>query len=352
MCTNEVFVGLPFIILGIGLDDAFILMGSFGRTDHTKDPEDRIAAAIDDIGLSVVLTTSTSALAFGLGCISSIPAVFCLCYYTFPTIIIVLIYQLTFFVACIVLDERRIAAGRRDCCVWIREEDLIQPDRSSLPEGPGAHVSDRFMVWYSDKLLKPWIKALVVLVFIVLASLSAWSASRLTQSFKFTEVIPEDSYVTDYFEAADEHSTRNGLTVGVYFRFVDQSDSTIQQQMYDYVNDLVAMKSVTKQPDFFWLRDFATFVNETGATKRLTFPLQVAAFLTNPFYHDLYNDDFVFDEHGNVIESRTFMEMTVDFEDVSQQIDTLKEQRAVTEAQPVNQGRDRLAFFTYERQYK
>ena len=53
MCTNSVFAGLPFII-GIGLDDAFIIMGSFGRTDPTKDPEDRIAAATDDIGLSVV----------------------------------------------------------------------------------------------------------------------------------------------------------------------------------------------------------------------------------------------------------------------------------------------------------
>jgi Niemann-Pick C1 protein len=80
---------LPFVIFGIGLDDAYILHGSYTRTTRSKDAVERIHDTIEDIGASIALTTITSTLAFGLGCISSIPAVFWLCLYAFPTIVLV-----------------------------------------------------------------------------------------------------------------------------------------------------------------------------------------------------------------------------------------------------------------------
>lgn len=110
---------LPFLMFGIGLDDSFILFGSYIRTDPDKDVVMRIEETIQDVGLSITLTTLTSATAFALGTMSSIPAVFWLCLYSCPTILLVFVYQLTFFVAVIALDERRIAANRRDICICI-----------------------------------------------------------------------------------------------------------------------------------------------------------------------------------------------------------------------------------------
>jgi Niemann-Pick C1 protein len=110
---------LPFVIFGVDLDDAFIISGSYDRTDPKKEPEDRIHDTIEDIGISITLTTITSALAFGLGALSSIKPVYWMGYYAFPTILFVYIYQITFFVACIVLDERRVQQKRRDCCTCI-----------------------------------------------------------------------------------------------------------------------------------------------------------------------------------------------------------------------------------------
>lgn len=70
---------LPFIILGIGLDDAFIITNEFFRTDSQKDVVERIHETIAETGLSILLTTVTSSVAFGLGCITTIPAVRWLC---------------------------------------------------------------------------------------------------------------------------------------------------------------------------------------------------------------------------------------------------------------------------------
>ena len=72
---------MPFLMFGIGLDDSFILYGSYNRTDPRLDPIKRIEQTIDDVGLSISLTTLTSTLAFFMGVFSNIPAVSWVCWY-------------------------------------------------------------------------------------------------------------------------------------------------------------------------------------------------------------------------------------------------------------------------------
>jgi hypothetical protein len=159
--------------------------------------------------------------------------------------------------------------------------------------------------------------------------------------------------VTDFTEATDDYSDKSGLNPGVYFRWVDQSDKEIQRQMHAFVDDLVAMETVKYEPDNFWLRDFETFVSETEGAADLEFVDQVDLFLSDPVMFGLYNDDIVRDPRGNVIESRCFISMdNIDYEDVNQQIDAYEEQQGVTEAQPINDGKDDFPFFSYDGIYK
>ena len=74
---------------------------------------------MEAVGPSIILTTITTSVAFMLGTTSTILPIRWLCLYAFPTIIIDFFYQITFFVALLVLDERRIQENRRDCCVCI-----------------------------------------------------------------------------------------------------------------------------------------------------------------------------------------------------------------------------------------
>lgn len=89
---------LPFIILGVGLDDTFIISGAYFRRlfeeshnepangdDIEKDENeiitDRIGAVMEEVGLSIFLTTFTTTFAFVLGCMSTVPGVqwVCMC---------------------------------------------------------------------------------------------------------------------------------------------------------------------------------------------------------------------------------------------------------------------------------
>jgi hypothetical protein len=123
--------------------------------------------------------------------------------------------------------------------------------------------------------------------------------------------------------------------------------------MEKYVTDLVAMESIKEQPDFFWLRDFHEYVNQTKGADDLPFFLQVELFLSEPVFFDLYHDDVIRDDFGSIVTSRTYAIMNnVDYKKVNQQIDALKEQLDVTKAQPINQESDDFSFFTFDKFYK
>jgi Niemann-Pick C1 protein len=348
---------LPFVLFGVGLDDAFIICGGYDRTDPTKESEDRIHATIKDIGISITISTITSTLAFGIGCISSIPVIYWLCLYAFPTILLVYFYQVTFFIAWIVLDDRRIKQKHRDCCwcISVGETAAVseQEDQGEARRDPKdqTSVTERFMLKYAEHLLRPWVKVTVVLAFTALLCAGAISASKLTQSFSFTEVLPDGSYLTDFFDALDDYTDRSSISPQVYFRNVDQSDKNIQEQMESYINDLVFMvDAILEPPGFFWLRDFKVFVNNSDdSLAQLDFYDQVQAFLTDPVYSDLYRDDIVTDRDGTITASRCRIDMdNIDLEEIKQQIDALEAQRKVTKAQPINQGQKDWAFFTFD----
>ena len=335
-------------------------MGEYNRTDPSKKPEDRIHDTIEQTGSSLFLTTLTSSLSFALGIFSAVPAARWLCCYAFPTLIIDFLYQITFFVALIVLDERRIQANRREClrcCICTREDDgedgernLGGSERDPRGNAPSALV-DGLMERFGETLCHPLSKLVVLVSFLGLFVTCEWSASELTQEFRFTEMVPGDSYVLDFMDTVTNYAGRNGLRPKVYFRGVDQSNPDIQQQMLDYVEELTTIDAITNPPTRFWLKDFELFVRNSENTTdyvNATFREQIGLFLDDPVYGKMYKGGFVLDSGGNVVSSRTEVKLDqVNQLVVTDQIGALRDQRAVGARQPVNQGRNEWAFFTF-----
>merc|ERR1712157_465394 len=101
----------------------------------------------------------------------------------------------------------------------------------------------------------------------------------------------------DWLDATEEYSV--GViptTIGVYFRYVDQSESDIQDQMINFVTELEDIQAITKGPSNFWLYDFREFVDSGDSnTNNMTFNEQLDQFLDNEIYNTLYGNDIVRD---------------------------------------------------------
>lgn len=342
---------LPFVIFGVGLDDTFVIMGAYARTDPKLDPLERIYETMEEVGTSITLTTLTSTLAFGLGCLASVPAVYWLCLYAVPTILFVYLYQITFFVAAIIMDEKRIAENRRDL---FRRCGKRKESESDADTEPTPSIIERFIDWYAEFLLQPAVKVVVLVAFTALLGLCAWSATQLTQAFDVADVMPDGSYASDFLNNRQDYTQSSGVAPYAYFRYVNQSLPEVQDEMKAYIDDLVTIEAIPNKPDFFWVVDFQEYVqNNTATIGQLSFNEQLDAFFAEEEFNLLYGPHIIRDFSGDILTSRVrvFMDK-VEVGEVNQEIDALQDQDRVTKSQPINQDRSDYAFMTYDDLYQ
>ena len=58
---------LPFLLLGIGVDDMFVIVNQYDHMDPTLDPATRVGKALASAGASILVTSATDVFAFLIG---------------------------------------------------------------------------------------------------------------------------------------------------------------------------------------------------------------------------------------------------------------------------------------------
>lgn len=203
------------------------------------------------------------------------------------------------------------------------------------------------MIVYGNFLLRPYIKALVLVLFASMFGVFAYSTAQLKQYFDFTEILPSDSYILGWWDAMNDLSVNNGVRAGIYFRDVDFSLKETRDDMYAFVDELVAMPTAGRYPFDFWLEEFDQFVVDANITESLPFEKQIALFLSEETY-EIHKENIVLGDSGVMLASRTLLAYdNHDYEDIKETIDALNMQEDISANQPVNKGRKDWAFFTW-----
>lgn len=117
---------LPFLMIGIGVDDAFVIVSAIDQTDARDSIENRMKLAIMHSGSSITITSLTNSLAFFLGCSTSLPGLSNFCFFAGLGVIFLYLTTLTVFASYMVWDMRRQMNQVGDClgrCTC--EEDSI-----------------------------------------------------------------------------------------------------------------------------------------------------------------------------------------------------------------------------------
>ena len=127
-------------------------MGSYQRVAGSENIIDRVTLSIKDCGLSIFVTTFTTSLAFGLNLFSSIPAVKDFSVYASVCVIIDFIFQLTYFVALMVVNDERIKAERYDLIPCLKRISSNEVHDSSQAVD-AASVNVKIMTWYAERLV-------------------------------------------------------------------------------------------------------------------------------------------------------------------------------------------------------
>mmetsp|Transcript_17543 Transcript_17543/g.29598 ORF Transcript_17543/g.29598 Transcript_17543/m.29598 type:complete len:191 (-) Transcript_17543:1367-1939(-) len=107
---------LPFLLIGVGVDDMFVISSALDQTNPRKPLEERMKEGMVHAGSSITITSLTNAIAFLLGLTSSLDALQSFCFFCAVGVTMLYISSITIFSAFMVWDLKRQVLRKGDCC--------------------------------------------------------------------------------------------------------------------------------------------------------------------------------------------------------------------------------------------
>ncbi|XGW06923.1 hypothetical protein V3C99_016883, partial [Haemonchus contortus] len=251
---NSITLVMPFLIIGVGSDDVFIIIHAMRKTNKRMSLEDQIAVTMEEAGPSITVTSLTNILSFAIGILTPTPAISIFCLYTCVGLAVDFVYQLTFFVAALVYEEIRITEPEKPPITnKANSEDVVAAKPSVYPADPNGIVAKycRVLKMRTTRLL-----LLFVLLFYWAASL--YGCFKMEIRMDTTNLIMKGSPLHNVAYIYENFLWKEGQLVMVFVNNPpDLSIEDNQRRMLALVSEFEALQySMGKNSTSFWLRSF------------------------------------------------------------------------------------------------
>lgn len=252
---GPVHTSLPFLLMGLGVDDMFVLMACW--EELTKEEKklpvpEKIGLMLKHGGVSITITSFTDVIAFLIGSSTILPCLESFCLYAAMGVLMTFIFAVTFFVACFVIDERRIQRNRNGALPWIVHRDF-KPNKCSQ-----RNITNLiFKKIYSNVILTTPGKITVIAISIICAGFGIESALKLEQHFDLMWFIPDDTYLGKFLDVRNVYYPENVFDAGFYIGPLNYTYEL--KNIKRAVDELESYSNIT-QNVVSWVDPFREFV--------------------------------------------------------------------------------------------
>ena len=246
--NNRLTANIPFLLLGLGVDDAFVLASEFNRARKAggKTIEEQIIDVAKFGGVSILITSVTDAAAFLLGATTSLPALGWFCVFAGIGVIFCFLFQLFFFLPCLCINAKREKGNRYDlCCCFTSkvEHDFEEPNGCcSLCKCGKPDQLEGYMNRWSTWLVGNTGSILACVAFVALFGLGAFGCANQYTDFQIEYFVPEGSYLKTFY-AQNEANFASATPCSVYIQDTDifpgetyNGDKDVLGPMFSYLN--------------------------------------------------------------------------------------------------------------------
>lgn len=293
---------VPYLVLSVGIDDMFILVDELDRIPRQVGVIQTIKEVTSRTGATITMTTVTDLVAFAVSTSTSFPAIRYFCAYAALAITFSYIMMITFFVAAMTFDVKRIKAGRRDClpvCL------APQPKNGEMPlDDPRPQTSNRFMKGWANLLVFPASKFFVLVTSVVLLVMGIYGTTKVTESFDRRMLAKDDSPLMKFLNVREKYYEQ-AIPVSIVLQGdVEYEDSNIQEEIRKLLVIVKENKHYRKNSSS-WLEAFTKF--STARNMSITGPHFMPAlrlFLDIPQFSGFKQDVKLSANGSRVIASR------------------------------------------------
>lgn len=280
------FIGInlaaPFLMLGIGIDDTFVMLAAWRRTSNHDPVPVRMGNCYREAAISITITSITDMLSFWIGVITPFPCVKIFCIYTGTCVVFTYLWHITFFGGCmavagyaekqnrhaltcrIVLPKSQ--AGKRGllysafCSGGINSDD---------PWNPKDNKENGMMVFFRDVignwLNKGWAKVVVLTVFLIYLGTACWGVTNLREGLQKRRLSRFDSYSVQFYDVEDKYFKEFPFRVNVIVSgSLDYSSPQVQADMEELLGALENTTFINPVYTESWLRSFLDYVQRWG----------------------------------------------------------------------------------------
>ncbi|KHJ94834.1 patched family protein [Oesophagostomum dentatum] len=193
LAFQSIVVSTLFLVLAIGIDDVFIMLAAWHRTEKSLDIPQRIAEMVEVSGCSMTVTSITNLISFGNGVLSSTPVLQTFAIYSVVASVICYLYQLILFPAILTLTAHN----------EYKKIDDNECGPTCLPEEltPIKHAGifhDKAWRCLARVVGKPWMRILTILVLIVYWCITYYGISIVETDLSVQKLAPPEARIVKF----------------------------------------------------------------------------------------------------------------------------------------------------------
>ncbi|XP_071126144.1 patched domain-containing protein 3-like [Mytilus edulis] len=312
----DIVGAMPFLILGIGVDDMFILLSGLADTSSKDSVEDRIGKTMRTSGISVTITSVTDVIAFCAGAASVFPSVRNFSWYTGCAILFCYLNYMTYYIGCMTINEKRVAKNIHFCtCMPTKTRTDMEASKQTKCKifccAGSPHKSRDEIEGPIEKYPKRLVKRIVLFkptqivicaLFAVYIGFSVWGTTGFQEGLDIRDLVGKDSYYYDFYDA-DQNMFSQSLIVSLNIQ------SEVNYRLESSFNQLASLvTNVQKDSQVFddfllsWIhayRSSAVFDQTSDAL----FISGLQSFLSTA-QGNVFVNDVMFDTSNTIVASR------------------------------------------------